>query len=359
MSSRRPPDRQRLDRRSLLHLGLQGAGALALPSTLAAAPLSDPLPARGQLISRIAFGSCLKRPDDGAVLSRIADRKPDVMLWLGDNIYADTTDPAVMRDKYAVLAQNPHFQRLASQCPNLATWDDHDYGMDNVGGDFPMKQASRDLFFDFWKIDARSARRKHEGIYDAVIAGPRGKEVQILLLDGRYNRSRKGDPQGTLLGAAQWRWLDAQLARRAAVRVFVSGIQVVNTENPGPERWVDFPHERQRLFDLIRRRRASGAIFLSGDTHRAELNIDRGALGYDAVDLTSSSLDHPIRSRPRRSRHLVGDAYVEANFGVVEIDWYSPDPVIKLEIHPAAGGPPAISHWLRLSGLHPARVAAL
>lgn len=348
-------------RRDVLTTALHGAGAAGLAALLPRAhvradtarrPLSDPAPAPDKRITRIALGSCLYHSDKAPVLDTIARKKPDVMLWLGDNVYGDTLDMGEMKEKYARLAANPRFARLWALCPNLALWDDHDFGMNNVGAQYPMRRESRDLFFDFWRVDPRSPRRWHDGIYGSFLAGPRGSEVQIILLDNRFNKSPRPSATGTILGERQWRWLEAELGRRAAVRIIASGIQVVNASRR-PERWMDFPHERERLFALIRRKAASGVIFVSGDTHRAELHIERGSLGYDAHDLTSSALDQESRRRPvLSSRQLVGPCYRDPNFGLIEIDWHCQDPLIKLDIHPAEGGPkPMLSHWIRLRDL--------
>lgn len=343
-------------RRDALLLGTGAvAGALAGSplGAAAATKLTDPTPGRTQRLSRIAFGSCLRKSEEGGILEKIADSKPEVMLWLGDNIYADTIDPLVMRQKYGLLRANPRFQRLFGVCPNLATWDDHDYGQDNAGLAYPMKHEARESFFEHWKIDPRSPRRQHEGVYDAVIAGPPGREVQIILLDNRWNRAPKERPDGPVLGNAQWRWLEAQLGKRAAVRIIASGIQVVNGAHKGRERWDQHPAERERLFALIRKRRAAGVIFVSGDTHRAELNVERDVLGYHAFDLTSSSLDQPLGGTLVRGAQTFWDGYNGPNFGAIEVDWHSADPGIRLQIESEDRTRPVLSHWLRLSELSP------
>jgi alkaline phosphatase D len=73
-----------------------------------------------------------------------------VFIFLGDNVYGDTRDPSVLRAKYAKLQDKPEFQRLCAQVPILATWDDHDYGENDAGRDYPMKEESRGIFCDFW-----------------------------------------------------------------------------------------------------------------------------------------------------------------------------------------------------------------
>ena len=75
---------------------------------------------------------------------------PQLLLLLGDNIYADTKDMNVMRRKYAKLAAMPGFRALRDACPILATWDDHDLGANDAGSDYPKKEDSQKIFLDFF-----------------------------------------------------------------------------------------------------------------------------------------------------------------------------------------------------------------
>src|ERR671935_24702 len=71
----------------------------------------------------------------------------------------------------------------------------------------------------------------------ASLLGPEGKPLQVILLDTRYFRSpvkRSGrtvvpntDPGATILGPAQWEWLERQLREPADLRLIGSSIQVV------------------------------------------------------------------------------------------------------------------------------------
>ena len=77
-------------------------------------------------LPRIAFGSCAKQSKNMPVLLAAKAAKPDVFIWLGDNVYGDTDDMAVMRAKYNELSCRPEFKALNSIVPFLATWDDQE-----------------------------------------------------------------------------------------------------------------------------------------------------------------------------------------------------------------------------------------
>ncbi len=187
-------------------------------------------------------------------------------------------------------------------------------------------------------------------MYDAHVFGSEGKRVQVILLDTRYFRSSplarnlraltsygpyvgSPDPNTTILGEDQWRWLAEQLKVPAEIRLVVSSIQVV-AEDHGWEKWMNFPHERERLFKLLRDTEALGVILLSGDRHLAELSMMDAGVGYPIYDLTSSGLNQAARAwRPlEANRHRVATMNWGDNFGVIAIDWDRPDPRISLQI---------------------------
>jgi alkaline phosphatase D len=275
----------------------------------------------------------------------------------------------VMRAKYQKLADLPGWQKLLRTCPVFATWDDHDYGGNDVGAEYPKKDESQQIFLDFFKEPKDSPRRQRPGVYDARVYGPPGKRVQVILLDTRYFRSklkkRAGvppgegpyepdpDPKATFLGEAQWQWLEEQLRVPAEVRLLASSIQVV-AEDHGFEKWANLPLERERLFKLIRDTKAAGVVLLSGDRHLAELSMMDGGVGYPVYDLTSSGLNQGYR-RWRRcevNRHRVATMNAGDNFGLVTIDWDREDPRVSLQIRDVEGDV-TIQQKLSLSTLQP------
>src|SRR5882724_9941956 len=140
------------------------------------------------ILSRVAFGSCARQDKPQPIWDAVVGTKPDIYLSLGDNIYGDTEDMAVMKKKYDMLAAIPGWQKLKATCPLLATWDDHDYGVNDGGADYPKKDESQQLFLDFFGFPKDSPRRTQKGVYSAEVFGPSEKRVQVILLDTRYFR---------------------------------------------------------------------------------------------------------------------------------------------------------------------------
>lgn len=286
------------------------------------------------------------------ILATVRQTDPDLVIFLGDNIYADTTDEQVMQAKYDRLAAIPEFAKLRREVPIVATWDDHDYGVNDGGADYPMRETSRELFLEFWGTAKDSPVWQHEGVYDARVFGDPGHRVQVILLDTRYNRSplkqaerRTGgpyvpdpDPSKTMLGEAQWSWLREQLLKPAELRILVTSIQLLASD-AGQETWANLPLERQRLLRLIRETAATGVIAISGDRHWAELSVDDESLGYPLYDLTSSSFNQIHERGTPTENFMRADpkTYHRENFGQIEIDWQDPDPRIGLSIHDLEG----------------------
>ncbi|MEM6994408.1 MAG: alkaline phosphatase D family protein [Myxococcota bacterium] len=287
-------------------------------------PMGDPL-------RQIALGSCLDQDKPQPIWASIAQYDPQLFLLMGDNVYADAETPAMFGDAYRALAAQEGFAEMVRTTPLLATWDDHDYGRNDAGSEYPLKEEAQRFFLDFFGVPADSPRRTRPGIYDAVVVGPPGQRVQIILLDTRFFRtplfpiapSRYNDvddSDATMLGDAQWAWLAEQLKTPAELRLLVSSVQVVANEHDR-ERWGVFPHQRERLLRLIGETRASGVVVLSGDRHRGELSrLSGSAAGYPIYDLTSSSLNRPLPAVEENSTRL-GALVTGTNYGTIDIVW--------------------------------------
>ncbi|NUP06153.1 MAG: alkaline phosphatase family protein [Polyangiaceae bacterium] len=297
------------------------------------------------LTTRIAFGSCMHQNIPKPVLDLATDSAPDLFVFLGDNIYGDTTDMELMQAKYDLQGSSAEFQRLRDKIPVIATWDDHDYGANDAGKEYPQKAESKQIFLDFWQEPEGSERRTREGIYTSYVLEAEGGTVRVILLDTRWFRDpldpatdpgSKNDYQPTddttraFLGEAQWAWLEEELKKPADVRIIATSTQFGHAYN-GYESWTNMPHERQRMIDLIRTTGANATIFISGDVHWGELSKLEVEGGYPIYDLTSSGI---TQTWPfiEENTNRVGDAVPENNYGFVEITWREGDPLITFGI---------------------------
>lgn len=303
-------------------------------------------------VSKIAFGSCGHQNRSLSIFNTIVSHKPDLFVFLGDNVYGDTKNMDTLKAIYAKLGNKPSYQNLKKNVPIIATWDDHDYGQNDAGRHYPMKEQSKKVFLDFFEEPAKSPRRTHAGIYQAYAYTNAGKTVQVLLLDVRtfrdnlkpYGGEKKGDEDffyrlqyapytssdSTLLGEEQWKWLEQELRKPADVRIIASGSQFGITYN-GYESWANFPHEQQRLLNLIKTTRANGVLVISGDVHYGEISRLTTEGQYPIYDVTSSGLSSSWEfATPNKNR--VEGPIMENHFGLITINWQVADPTITMEI---------------------------
>lgn len=284
---------------------------------------------------RIAFGSCNRTELENRFWDDILHLEPDLWIWGGDNIYADTGDMIKMRELYEAQNQVPGYRELSSAVPVIGTWDDHDYGMNDGGMDYPSREASQQEFLNFMGVAADSPRRKQEGIYSSHDYSLPGGSVKVLVLDTRYFRTplRKGPTggkkylpndygEGTILGEQQWDWLAGELAGSDAdFNILVSSIQVLSGDH-GFETWGNFPHEVDRLIRIIGNSGARGVFILSGDRHISEFSSRQTeAISYPLVDFTSSGLTHAYRNfQGEPNPYRRGEVVARESYGLVVLD---------------------------------------
>ena len=306
----------------------------------AAQPSSD--------VWRLSVGSCANQKLPQPIWQTILAERPNIHIFGGDNVYASERpwSLAQLQEAYALAAQQSGMAQLMRSVPYMAMWDDHDYGLNDGGAEFADKQASKQALLDFFRYPANHALRSRDGLYDAQIivqnttAGQR--RIQVILLDTRWHRSPLArplipglpgqeryipdpSPEKTMLGQAQWQWLEAQLREPAQVRLIYSGIQVL-ADGHGWERWGNLPRERQKLIDMIARTKAQGVIFLSGDRHIGAIYRDTSG-AYPLWEMTSSGLTHAWAQASEAGPNRIGDLVRANHYGLVDVN------LAKSEVH--------------------------
>jgi alkaline phosphatase D len=307
---------------------------------------------RADIPFKIAFGSCANQKHPLPIFDEIVKHKPDLFLFLGDNIYGDTEDMDVLRQKYQELGNKPTYQNLKKHTSILATWDDHDYGANDAGKHYPRKKESKEIFLEFFEEPKDSERYQHEGIYHAVYQKVGDKTIQIILLDGRTFRDNlvritdqakkpkrffydvryapHTDNSKTLLGEQQWAWLENELKKPADFRVIASGTQF-GTEYNGYETWANFPHEQERLIQLIKKTRAEHLVIVSGDVHYAQISKFTHKDCYPLYDITASGLSQKWRFATPNKNSIEGPV-MDNHFGLLTIHLSSPSPRVTAEV---------------------------
>ncbi|MBX3560955.1 MAG: alkaline phosphatase D family protein [Sphingomonas sp.] len=311
----------------------------------------QPLPHRtrtapqGRADFRVAFGSCcrIQFDRDQRIFDVVRQLEPDMFLWLGDNIYADSDQAQALSDLYSRQRVVASLEPLLRSTPQLATWDDHDFGFNNSDGLSPAKAESLRLFKSYWANPAYGSDGA-PGIWCKQSYGG----VDFFILDGRYHRDPSDAPDTpakTMLGAAQKAWLKAELQRsRAPFKILVSGGGWSSAEREeGGDSWAVYMHERDEIFDFIRDRGIEGVVCISGDSHMGELNcIPRSAEGgYDMYDLGSSPLAQmPAVKQLRQVPEMrIRDTWSRSvNVGMMRFEM-GRTPRLTYTLHDALGAP--------------------
>jgi alkaline phosphatase D len=340
----------------------RGNGVTAATPSAPHAVTMAALPSADTVITHIAFGSGLDQTGPLDILSVIAATKPQLFIFTGDTVVADAADPReagdpsnivtsplMIRTAYAALGARPAYQSFETTVPIIATWDDHDFGLGDAGANFAYKQASKEAFFDFFRLPKDSLRyTQPDGIYTSYGFGPHGQRVQIILLDARWNRTVATTPlrpvaagappatgeASTMLGDAQWAWLQQQLIEPADVRLIVSPVEVLanGAELRG---WGELPSERDHLFDVLRDAGVKNVVLVSGGHGAAAIYKNDNALDSSLYEVSSSALNVSDNAAPPQDLQQIKPLYTDANFGVINIDWQAR--AIYLELHDKAG----------------------
>ena len=282
----------------------------------------------------MALGSCYYRNEtqydrpgkpyggEYQIFTSIYSQEPDVMLWLGDNVYLREVD---WYSRTGILHRNTHaralaeLQSLLGSTHHFAIWDDHDFGPNNSDRSFIHKDLTLEAFQLFWG-NPSFGLPDQEGITTFF----QWADVDFFLLDDRYFRSPNDRRSGkrTMLGEAQLDWLiDALVKSRAPFKIIATGGQVLNTAQVNETYANLFPEERAYLLRKLEEENIKNVIFLTGDRHHTELSHYTNGMGNEVYDWTISPLTSgAARNVTETNRMRVeGTLVEERNFGLLKV----------------------------------------
>ncbi len=319
-----------MKRRNFLKLG---ATILALQEKVLASvggPFanSDKLElAASKPLERFAFGSCNRSNYDQSYWPTIAADKPELWVWMGDNIYANDYSTVDRMAVYNRLKSNQYYAPFRAITPIIGTWDDHDFRNNDSDGQWGGKDGSRTDALAF--LDTDPARvENHSGIYQSYVFGPEGKRTKIILLDLRFNMVQQRGKPASLLGEQQWEWLKSEIGRNDYELLVIGSSQNVFSPS-GPQAWASFPAERAYLYQHLEPL-SQPVLFLSGDRHHGDFSKLKFK-EKTMYEFMSSGLTHAnffAFSNPNR----IGSPVTTYNYGLIDIDWSGQAPSLTLSL---------------------------
>ena len=284
-----------------------------------------------------ALGSCLHQDEPQPIWNAIQEENLDGFIFLGDNVYGDSPSYKLEKMARSYNKQKNNFPSWLNEIEILKIWDDHDYGKNDGGSEYQLREEAQDLFLEFWNIPANDIRHSRDGIYFDLFKKFDDLNIHIIGLDTRYFRSELKteliglkkhykeniSKDATVLGEAQWEWLEDLFQQDADLVILLTSIQLLATEHRF-EKWSNFPLERNKLLNMIQ---SSGkqVVVISGDRHRG------GIYKFENLyELTASSMNKPVKGYETDSL-LIGKTYPQENYGIISVNSKTAEITLKLK----------------------------
>lgn len=281
-------------------------------------PAVDKLPEK----LKFAFASC-QHFETGyyPAYEYMAGEGLDLVFHLGDYIYEGAgIDKRVRkhigkeivslddyRVRHAQYKADPDLQNMHAACPWIVTWDDHEFDNNCAGA---ISEEAKVTAEEFLKRRAAAYKAYYEHMPLRRACLPQGPDMQLyrslkfgrlaefFVLDTRQYRSDQPcgdgnkppcggelDPQQTLLGDAQEKWLNQRLGDSAGTwNVLAQQVMMARVDRRAGEevaysmdQWPGYELNRRRVLKTFEERKIANPVVLAGDIHTNwvnDLNID-------------------------------------------------------------------------------------
>lgn len=277
---------------------------------------------------------------DSSIFETMAKTPASFHIWMGDNWYTREVDYGTVwglnyrasRDRGQKI-----LQPFMASMPQYAIWDDHDYGPNDAGKSYPLKEESRNIFRNYSLNPTYGEEEK--GIYTQFSYS----DVDFFLTDDRFFRSHpnfkdsidgKSSALKTYFGSKQMDWLkNALLTSDATFKIIVTGSQILNPMSTF-ESMTFYSFEYNDLIGFLAEQKIPGVIFFTGDRHHSEVvKMNRPGI-YPLYDVTISPYTAGV-SKPRGAEAnnpaRIANTLVEAqNFGRIDVSGQKNQRVLKV-----------------------------
>jgi alkaline phosphatase D len=278
---------------------------------------------------------------DSSIFETMANTPAAFHLWLGDNWYTREVDyytPWGLNYRASRDRSLPVLQKFMASMPQYAIWDDHDFGPNNAGASYSLKDESRSVFMNYSTNPAYGEDGK--GIYSVISYG----DVDIFLTDDRFFRSDEETPDSidgkpnlnkSYFGKKQMDWLKNSLRfSKATFKIIATGSQVLNPFSES-DCMRTYGVEHRELLKFLADEKIKGVLFFSGDRHHSEVvKLDREDL-YTLYDVTNSPYTSGIGKvrgdELKSAARIPGTLVEEQNFTRVTVSGKRNDRTLKVE----------------------------
>lgn len=277
----------------------------------------------------MTFSSCMDQNMHKENIWRaLGAKKPDILFLTGDAVYADkppsgekiSADPRQLWETFCLSRRTLELYRLPRLIPTYAIWDDHDFGANNSGKEFPYIEESQINFHQFFPQDSHFCHNLESGpgISKKLSLG----KQNFFLMDSRSFREAKGSENSYAhWGQEQHKWCMSRF-EEAPFNWLINGNQFFTSHSLKETFAGNHPNHLKKLLQDMQIM-SSKAIFVSGDVHYSELaRIEKELLGYETLEITSSSM-HSFRINGidqffKHPRRIPGKSTSTHNFNYVQ-----------------------------------------
>ncbi|WOO41199.1 metallophosphoesterase family protein [Rubellicoccus peritrichatus] len=276
---------------------------------------------------------------DYSIFLAIAAKNPDMMIWLGNNIFLrepDWDSDSGVLSRYSKNREQPELQPLLGSVHHLATWSTHDFGAEGADRLSQSGQHARHAFDLFW------ANPPHDvaGI-NGITAKASWSDVDFFILDDRTNRdlTSRVSSKRQILGEEQIKWLVESLRRsNATFKVVVNGSPILNPAD-SPENLQIAEDERDELLEALKDADIPGLFFVAGGKSHGELTKLVRANAPDVYELTLGPLTGRPASDTRELNYfrVPGNSVFQRHFSILEFHGPEDDRQMRVSVYDVNG----------------------